>query len=155
MIYKIIDQNKCNINYKNLLELVFKNSDYFCCCTYKGVHKKEQEESFFQFFNDIIRHEIDKYEFELPKQHGKGQQFHVFVLNNYTENKILSVGSFDNWHISKYPEDLAFFHNKKIWFRCISHEKEILLDSKNIPQIVMDSLKSFNIELLPLNDLRI
>lgn len=83
--------------------------------------------------------------FVLPTYRG-GQVFHVYSLNNVTRSAIMNVGSFDRWYIYDFPEDLCFFHNHKVWFRCYSGERMIYIKVFNIK--ILDLLNELDIEYM-------
>lgn len=130
-----LNQKKCNNKYEEVLRTAFKFSEHFSCCTFRVVHKNKQQKSFIDFFDTVKDFSADKYEFTLPVHYRSGQKFYVYELNVVTKNALLNIGSFDNWYIYNYPEDLAFYHDKKVWFRCISHEKMISLETGYEPII--------------------
>lgn len=125
MVYRFICQDECNAVYKEIVKIAFEYSEHFSVCSFKYIHKKDQKRSYFDFFSLVEPYRVYEFDFELPVHYRKGQKFHVFKLNKTTKMQILDVASFDNWYIYEYPEDLAFYHNKEVWFRCISHERFI------------------------------
>lgn len=133
----------CDKKYNEIINLAFNYSEHFTCCSFKYLHNKDKEQSYLDFYKAVAHFECDKFLFEQPKQYEKSQNFNVYSLNENTKSKILEVGSFRNWWAGYYPEDLAFYHNKKLWFRCITHEELIYIKTTN--NKILDELSNIGV----------
>lgn len=136
---------KCNSKYLNIVQFAMNFSEHFGVCTFKNIHKKDQNRTFFDFMKKVDEFEVCRNNFVLPTYRG-GQVFHVYSLNNVTRSAIMNVGSFDRWYIYDFPEDLCFFHNHKVWFRCYSGERMIYIKVFNIK--ILDLLNELDIEYM-------
>lgn len=115
--------------YQEFLTVAFEECDFFSVCTFKRYHKKDLSENYFAFFQALSQYEKEAFPFQLPKHYERGQAFHVYELNEVTKRMIRNVGSFSGWFPPDYPEDLAFFKGKKLWFSSVSHEHLLFLET--------------------------
>ena len=113
-------------DYRKFLSLAFSNSDFFSVSTFKSVRKKDLSDHYLSFLDEISRDEVDVYSFKhLPQHYERGQQIHVYSINEHTRKVIESadVERLYDWLIPLLPEDLSFFKGKRVWFNSISHTK--------------------------------
>ena len=131
MVYKIIDTDYCNSKYLDILKIGFEQSEYFGFITTKHIHAKEHPKEYFEFLEDLAMFEVADEDFKAPK-YTSGQKLHFYSINKTSKKIIYNTHNFDIWNGYDYPEDLVFYYKKKPWFRCISHEKIILINNINI-----------------------
>jgi hypothetical protein len=141
MRYRIIDHID-EAAYDCIMDFAFKNCEYFSVCTFKFYHRKSLKESYFEFLDSAEKFKVEPVGFIMPEHYTKGQTFHVFELNEETR-KIIKLAGF-NWSAPDYPEDLAFYMNKKVFFSSVSHEQLYLVHD----MVLMAMLKSKGIELI-------
>ena len=116
------------VQYRKLIDFALSFSSSFCVSSFKSVHKKELEKSYFDFFEKMEPFKTDKYKYDsLPQHYERGQNFNVYLLNEESSKFISERSSFWDWRIPFLPEDLSFFRYKKVWLNTISHEKMIII----------------------------
>ena len=130
MVYKVINPDDYNSKYTEILKTCFKYSDHFGFSTIKYIHKNEHSNEYFEFLKNLEPFEISADGFETPR-YSRGQKLHFYTVNKLSAQIICNTSDFDVWNAYDYPADLVFYFKKRPWFRCISHERIILINTIN------------------------
>ena len=125
-----MDQDYCNSKYKDILKIGLAYSEYFGFSTIKYIHKKEHSTDYFKFLKSLEAFETSDSDFKTPK-YSSGQKLHFYSINKASKQILYCTKDFDVWNGYDYPEDLVFYYKKQPWFRCISHERIILINTIN------------------------
>lgn len=149
MVYTLINYDFYNNNYKNILKIALLNSDYFSFFTSKHIHRKDHPDKYFDFLKRLNAHKISSDEVEIPR-YTTGQQIHCYRINKITTQILNEPIDFSVWNSYDYPEDLAFYRNNTPWFRCISHEKMVLINEINIK--AFEELKKLGLTFMNIKD---
>lgn len=149
MVYKIADPDYCNAKYNDILKIAFEHSEHFSFYTIKNIHRKEHTDEYFKFMSDLELLEVFEYDFRTPK-YSSGQKLHLYFVNKLSEKIISNTMNFDMWNGYDCPEDLTFYHNKIPWFRCISHERIILVNTTN--SVAIDKLKQLGLVFVKIDN---
>lgn len=149
MVYRIMDPDFCNSKYREILKIGFEYSEYFGLSTIKYIHKKDHPNAYFSFLKSLELFEVPIYGFETPR-YQSGEKIHLYAVNKASKQLIYNTLSFDVWNGYDYPADLVFYYKKRPWFRCISHERIILINTIN--QKSVDKLKLLGLSFLKVDD---
>ena len=149
MVYTLINYDFYNNFYKNILKIALSNSDCFSFFTSKHIRKKEHPNKYFDFLERLSTHKIISDKIETPR-YTAGQQFHCYRINSITTQILSEPTDFAAWNSYDYPEDLAFYRNNTPWFRCISHEKIVLINETNIK--AFEELKKLGLTFMKIKD---
>lgn len=149
MVYKIIDPDYCNSKYEDILKIGFEHSDYFGFLTIKYIHKKEHSNGYFKFLKSLESFEVLDNSFETPR-YTSGQNLHFYSINKHSKQIVYDTLNFDIWNGYDYPADLVFYYKKKPWFRCISHERIILIN--NINKNAINKIEQLGLSFMKIDD---
>lgn len=115
----------------------------------RQIHKKDNSNEYFNFLDGFRNHEIPLGKIKTPR-YTAGQQIHCFRINKITTALLMKPIDFSSWNAYDYPEDLAFYKNCIPWFRCISHEKMVLVNETNFS--AFNGLKKIGINFRLINN---
>ena len=149
MVYTIVNYDFYNNYYKNILKIALSNSDCFSFFTSKHIHKKEHPDKYFDFLERLNTYKISSDEIETPK-YTTGQQIHCYRINKITTQILNEPTDFAAWNSYDYPEDLTFYRNNTPWFRCISHERIVLINETNTK--AFEELKKLGLTFMKIKD---
>ena len=149
MVYSFSDYDFYNSKYKEILKITLSNSDCFSVFTSKLIHKKEHPNKYFDFLERLNAHKISSDDVE-PPRYTAGQQIHCYQINKTTTRILNEPADFAEWNIYDYPEDLTFYKNNTPWFRCISHERMVLINETNMK--AFEELKKLGLTFMQIKD---
>lgn len=132
--------------YLNLLSFAVENSDCFGFSTFKDVHKKDLEQSYFDFLKYLAPFERDTAQYELRQHYRRGQKIHIYAVSDSTYDELSKVNGLYDWRLFNYPEDLSFYYKGRVWFNAISHEKLCLLYTDS--QKIISGLENLGYEVI-------
>lgn len=149
MTYVFMNYENYNSKYKNILKLAVSNSDSFSFFTVKQIHKKDHSKRYFDYLTEFSDYKISSDEIKMPR-YTTGQQIHCYKINIDTVKLLNEPSNFSSWNAYDYPEDLVFYKNSIPWFRCISHERMVLVNDTN--PAALDELKRLGINYKAIKD---
>lgn len=142
-------QDDFNSKYNDILKIATCYSENFSFFTVRQIHKKDHSNEYFNFLDGFRNHEIPLGKIKTPR-YTAGQQIHCFRINKITTALLMKPIDFSSWNAYDYPEDLAFYKNCIPWFRCISHEKMVLVNETNFS--AFNELKKIGINFRLINN---
>ena len=128
--FNIVSCNKRQHFVDKTLKVATCYSENFSFFTVRQIHRKDHSNEYFNFLDGFRNHEIPLGKIKTPR-YTAGQQIHCFRINKITTALLMKPIDFSSWNAYDYPEDLAFYKNCIPWFRCISHEKMVLVNETN------------------------
>lgn len=140
----IIREELTETQYLNLLEFAIKYSQSFGITTFK-MHKKDLNNSYFDFLKEMSPYEENTYKYILPQHYEKGQKFFIYKISDVGKKYLREQRSFWSWSIPYLPEDLTFYKSKKMWLNCITHERVIFVNCND--NEVLSFLNSIKVNL--------
>lgn len=146
MVYRLLSLNE---KFDLLLNTAIKYSSHIGFLTIKHLHRKDCENSYLNFIENIKLYECSISEFIVPRYSG-GQKPHVYSNNKVIKNAILNIPKLEYLNGFDYPIDISFYNDKRVWLRYISEENYFLINS-TFP-LVFEKLKSLGFEFLPVNN---
>lgn len=149
MVYTFINYDDFNSKYNDILKIATCYSENFSFFTVRQIHKKDHSNEYFNFLDGFRNHEIPLGKIKTPR-YTAGQQIHCFRINKITTALLMKPIDFSFWNAYDYPEDLAFYKNCIPWFRCISHEKMVLVNETNFR--AFNELKKIGINFRLINN---
>lgn len=147
--FNIVSCNKDRISSDKTLKVATCYSENFSFFTVRQIHKKDHSNEYFNFLDGFRNHEIPLGKIKTPR-YTAGQQIHCFRINKITTALLMKPIDFSSWNAYDYPEDLAFYKNCIPWFRCISHEKMVLVNETNLS--AFNELKKIGINFRLINN---
>lgn len=140
---------KDRISSDKTLKVATCYSENFSFFTVRQIHKKDHSNEYFNFLDGFRNHEIPLGKIKTPR-YTAGQQIHCFRINKITTALLMKPIDFSSWNAYDYPEDLAFYKSCIPWFRCISHEKMVLVNETNFS--AFNELKKIGINFRLINN---
>lgn len=118
--------------WSTFLESAFKISDCFSLKIY-DFFAVEPSGNYLGVLNDLEQWEIRDFSYvnnhEPQKVFGE-YEIKFYECNFFTQKVIMLCGDIDNFVFPKYPDDLCFYFDNYLWFKSITHENLMYIDSK-------------------------